>query len=61
MSRINTAFKNTRIRNHIVGNIKTFLTAARTKRSSMDKAGRKFLLSIILKNSGTWFEPVTTS
>jgi len=61
MSRINTAFKNTRIRNPIVGNIKSFLRASTAKRSSMDKAGRKFLLSIILKNSGTWFEPVTTS
>ena len=52
MSRINTAFKNTRIRNLIVGNIKSFLSASTEKRSSMDKAGRKFLLAIILKKSG---------
>jgi len=34
-------------------NIKSYLSAATNKRGSMDKAGRKFLLTIILKNSGT--------
>ena len=34
-------------------NIKSYLSTATNKRGSMDKAGRKFLLTIILKNSGT--------
>ena len=53
MPRIQTAFSNTRIKNLMLRNIKSYLSTATNKRGSMDKAGRKFLLTIILKNSGT--------
>ena len=54
MPRRSRAAKNRRIETLIASNIKLFLHAARPNGSAMDKAGRKFLLSLILKNSGTY-------
>ena len=53
MPQIERALKNRRIQTLLAGNIKSFLHAASRKNTSMDKAGRKFLLTIILKDSGT--------
>ena len=53
MPRIQTALKNRRIKPLVVAKIKSFLSTASRKNSSMDKAGRTFLLTIILKDSGT--------
>jgi hypothetical protein len=52
MHRQPTAVKNRKINNLIAANIKSYLRAARQNRNSIGSAGRKFLLTLILKNCG---------
>ena len=52
MPRLEIAVMNRRIQTLVATN-KSFLRAETTNPNSMDKAGRKFLLSITRKNSGT--------
>jgi hypothetical protein len=61
MHRQPTAVKNRKINNLIAANIKSYLCAARQNRNSIGSAGRKFLLTLILKNSGTLTHVVQTS
>jgi len=52
MHRQPTAVKNRKINDLIAANIKSYLRAARQNRNSIGSAGRKFLLTLILKNCG---------